>query len=118
MQLESQMKATDAIEYVPISVGYYRLDEYLALSKDGAPHPLAAIIHGHFLPPKRPWPQIHSGLHPLGEEVCVEVLFTVQRPIYGHEHGFHVSSAGEILFASCNRTETDNLAPSQLAEDL
>ncbi len=109
---------TDAIEYVPISVGYYRPDDYLALSQDGAPHPLAAIIHGHFIPPKRPWPQIHSGLRPLGEEVCAEVLFTVQRPIYGHESGFQVSSAGEILFASCNLTETDDLPLSRLTEDL
>ncbi len=109
---------TDAIENVPMSVGYYRLDDYLALSQDRAPHPLAAIIHGHFLPPKRPWPQIRSGLRPLGEVVCVEVLFTVQRPIYGHERGFQVSSAGDILFASCNLAETDDLPLPRLAEDL
>lgn len=109
---------TDAIEYAPISVGYYRPDDYLALSQDRAPHPLAAIIHGHYFPPKRPWPQIHSGLRPLGEEAYAEVLFTAQRPIYCRENGFQVSNAGEILFASCDLTETDDLPLSRLAEDL
>ncbi len=114
----NRVMVTDAIECAPISVGYYRPDAYLALSQDRALHPLAAIIHGHFIPPKRPWPQIHSGLRPLGEKVCAEVLFTNQRPIYDHESGFQVSSAGEILFASCNLTETDDLPLSRLTEGL
>jgi chorismate lyase/3-hydroxybenzoate synthase len=109
---------TKATEHVPVDFAYLTPEAYLALSGDETLQTLAAIIHGDFDPPPRPWPQVQSRLRPPGGSSCVEVLRTAESPTYATEGGFQVAHGKEILFAARSLRDDEGTSLSSLTDEL
>lgn len=89
-----------ALQSTPIGWDYLTPQSYLALAPGGPERPVAAIVHGDFAPPPRPWPQIHSHLPPLDGTARVEVLVSALPATFEREDGFDLLLAGDFMIAA------------------
>jgi len=94
------------VERTPIVWRYLTPQDYLKLPSSDGEHPAAAVIHGDFTPPDRPWLQIHSELPPLDGAPRVEVMF-IATPSSFERHGiFDVQRADDFMIAACRLGES------------
>jgi chorismate lyase/3-hydroxybenzoate synthase len=100
MRLNPSVVDSLALQSAPIGWDYLTPDSYRALGPDGALYPAAAVIHGNFAPPPRPWPQIHSHLPPLDGPPRVEVLFAADTPAFAREGRFEIAACGDVLIGA------------------
>ena len=89
-----------ALQSTPIGWDYLTPQSYLALAPGGPERPVAAIVHGDFAPPPRPWPQIHSHLPPLDGAARVEVLSSAAAATFEREDGFDMLLAEDFMIAA------------------
>ena len=92
---------------------YCEPSEYLEISSGSGRQPLAAILHGDQTLPQRPWPQVRSRLHPLGQKAAFEVILSASPVSYGREAGFDLAASDDLLFGFQRH---ENLRGSQVAE--
>jgi chorismate lyase/3-hydroxybenzoate synthase len=89
-----------ALQRAPIGWDYLTPEAYRALAADGRRRPVAAVIHGDFAPPARPWPQIHSHLPPLDGPARIEVLSAAGEATFAESGGFHIAACGDVLIGA------------------
>lgn len=93
-------------------------EAYKTLKPCDRRHPLAAVIHGSFTAPDRPWPQIHSQLRPLDREVCIEVFFS-DLPVIYRQHGvFQRAFSNEVMFCGASLDADQALPLTETSEKL
>jgi chorismate lyase/3-hydroxybenzoate synthase len=61
--------------------------------------PVAAIVHGDFTPPQRPWPQFRSNLRPLDGSPRIEVLASASPSAFEHADGLDVALTDDFMIA-------------------
>jgi chorismate lyase/3-hydroxybenzoate synthase len=103
---------------LPIGFAYLEPEAYRASQGPFQRHPLAAILHGNCDPPEQPWPQVSSGLQPLGGPGAVELLHSATQPYFSNDDGFHLAVTEEFLFGACSLPATAEASLSALAEDI
>ncbi len=108
-----------ALQRAPIGWDYLTPQDYLALAPGGAgvvarrssedggrakpaagARIVAAVIHGDFAPPPRPWLQICSNLAPLEGDARVEVLTSASPPAFEHADGFDIALTDAFMIAA------------------
>lgn len=107
-----------AIDPGRISFDYLSFEDYAAMDPKEHGNILAAVAHGEFELPLRPWPQVRSGLQSLVESPCVEVVRAAGPLTYGHDGGFSFACTQDYLFASCSARATEDVALRALAKNL
>jgi len=107
-----------AIDSGRITFDYLSLEDYAAMDPKEHRDIVAAVAHGQFELPFRPWPQVRSGLQPLARVLCVEVIRATGPLTYGHDDGFSLTCTQDYLFASCSARETEGVTLRALVKNL
>lgn len=93
------------IEHTPIIWRYLTPQDYLDLDSGRKDRPVAAVIHGEFSPPDRPWLQFHSHLPPLDGEPRIETMFA-RRPTSLERHEeYDLLLADDFIVGACRLDE-------------
>lgn len=96
------------IDMTPITWRYMAPDDYTALPQDHPERPIAAVIHGEFEPPDRPWPQVHSRLVPMDGQTYIEVLSTNAPSQRKSGRGFDIRTTDDLMIAWCRIGDPDS----------
>lgn len=112
--------AEPAAASAPLRIGYHTPADYAAQTwtspAQPTVQPLAAIIHGDFAAPVRPWPQIASHLRPLSGAPCLEVILAAGPVAYGRDPEQEFAATPELLFAATRLEETAELGMEAMTE--
>jgi len=94
------------VERTPIVWRYLSPHAYLELSESATERPVAAVIHGDFTPPARPWPQIRSELSPLDGAPRIEVMLAATDASFERRGLYDTLIAGDFMIAGARMGES------------
>ncbi len=101
-----------------VRVAYLSPESYLETAWTQTVHPVAAIIHGDFPLPERPWPQIRSQLRPMTGSSKVEILYTGAQVRFDYdEPGVEIAFTEDLFFAGF-QLEGDDSTPLVVQAEL
>lgn len=94
------------IEHTPITWRYLTPQAYLDLDPNREDRPVAAVIHGDFSPPDRPWLQFHSHLPSLVGGPRIEVMFAERPTSLAQHEEYDLLLTDDFIVGVCRLDET------------
>jgi chorismate lyase/3-hydroxybenzoate synthase len=92
---------------MPLVWRYLTPHAYETLDPSASPRPAAAVVHGDYDPPDRPWLQIHSTLPPVDGAPRVEVMLTASSAAMARSGCFDFLETPEFLIVASRADEAE-----------